>query len=152
MSGESPSGVDSPRWFWIGVAVGGLLIAVGVRGLLDEAVPARGYLLWFLGFNIAHDAVVVPVVAALVWVAHGRRSAIAVFALLAAGATVVFSVPFVLGRGRIPRSPSVLPLDYAAGLTWALSGIVVGALAVAAVTHLFRRRAATRAPTAPDRR
>jgi hypothetical protein len=112
---------DGGPGFWIGVAAGVPLIAVGVVGLLSDRaathpIEAGRY---FVGGALAHDLVLAPVVLA-VGVAIRRVARPSVRRWLQAGLTVsapvvLFSWPFVLGYGRLANNPSVLPRNYGRG-------------------------------------
>ncbi|MBA2609864.1 MAG: hypothetical protein H0U92_13055 [Actinobacteria bacterium] len=118
--------VDNPRIFWPAVAIGGLIVAFGVRGLLVDAVPPVGYLKWFLGVNLAHDLILVPAGTLIVVAARrlpARIRAVILTGLFAATVLTIYAFPFLLGRGRRKDSPSVLPLDYSTGLGWALLAV-----------------------------
>ncbi|MDL4776912.1 MULTISPECIES: hypothetical protein [Thermomonosporaceae] len=116
-------------------AAGLALIAVGLRGVLAN-VGVPGWALWFAGAAVLHDGVLAPAVLlaglATTWL-PGRYRWIARAALALAGTLTLVALPVVLGFGRVPDTPSRLPLPYGRNLMIVLAVIAVAA-AVAAVT------------------
>ncbi len=110
---DAPGGVA----FWTGLGVGAFIIAVGVRGMLQNLRP-KGIVnlaTFFGAAGIAHDLVWAPVlvVGALATrklpVAARRTVRIALF--LSAG-LVLFAAPVLHGYAGRARNPSAVPLDY----------------------------------------
>ncbi|MGK2950594.1 MAG: hypothetical protein ACSLFP_18620 [Acidimicrobiales bacterium] len=118
-----------PRGFWVGLALGVPVMAVGVVGALDNAGRAHpGELArWVVGSALVHDAVVLPVVLALGWVAHRTTPAPAWpavrWALATTGVIALVAWPFVRGYGRRAANPSLLPRDYALGTVAAVAAV-----------------------------
>lgn len=123
--------------FWIGLALGGAVMAYGLRGALTELGPGNPFRLavWVVGLDLAHDLVVAPVVVVLglllaavlppVWRGPVRTAA------ALSGVIVLFSVPLLTGWGRRAGNSSTLPLDYSrnvvviVGLVWLTAFAVV---------------------------
>lgn len=141
------SGLDadttSPRGLLIGLALGGPVIAYGVRGaLVDAADTHPGELArWVVGLAVVNDLLVVPatlLVGLLArrwtpgWAWPAVRAGLLVSAVLAAVAW-----PLVRGYGADPANPSLFPRDYGAGLAAALGAVwaVVLVAALAARRH-----------------
>src|SRR4051812_11876992 len=85
--------------FWVGLVVGGILMAYGVRGVLMDLGPGnpRKLATWVVGLDLVHDLLVAPVLVvvglaisrALPRAASGPvRAATALSAIV-----VVFSIP-----------------------------------------------------------
>lgn len=153
---ERPS-VNNPKVFWVGVAIGGLVLAYGLRGLFqhsDDTNPA-GTAKMILGLNLAHDLILAPLVIAIgagvTRILPRRFRPVVGGGLLASGVVVLFALPLVLGYGRIPATPSVLPRNYAHGLLAVLAAVWLVTLAVlAGVVVRGRRRSQPDAQTGPD--
>lgn len=120
-------------------AVGAAFVAIGLFGLLGSGTSLVGWGLWFGGLAVAHDVLVVPLV---LGVARLTRRAPWPYAMgpIMAGAVTVVALPAVLGYGRRPDNPSVLPQAYGTHLVTIviLIGLVTGAVAVLnAYAHLM---------------
>lgn len=137
----APGGPPSTRPFWVGVAVGLPLMALGVRGALADAVDTHPAELarWVVGSALVHDALVVPVVSvvALVgrrlsprWAWPPLRWALATTAVL-----LVVSRPFVARYGYRAANPTALDRPYGAGIAVALGAVWAAAVAWAAVAR-----------------
>ncbi|HUW04506.1 MAG TPA: hypothetical protein VMW08_19300 [Acidimicrobiales bacterium] len=124
---------SSRRLFWAGQTAGVAIIAIGIRGLLDERLgqPAS-FARFFLGGVIAHDVILAPLVFVTAWLVKrlvpawtwpAVRNAMFVSVTVA-----LFSYPFIRGFGRRPTNDTVVPRDYAQGLlvviglTWLVTG------------------------------
>jgi hypothetical protein len=115
--------------FWIGIAIGWILIGYGVRGVFVDAnatQPAQLFA-WVLGAAVVHDLLIAPMVLLVSWllsrlldrhVANAAKMGLATSAVL-----VAFSWALVRGYGRRRTLPSVLPLDYGHNLLVAISVI-----------------------------
>jgi len=117
------------RAFWVGLAVGGAVMAFGIAGALGDAAATepRALVAWVVAADIVHDALVAPAGIALGW-AVGRvvrapwrapvRAGLFLSALVA-----ILAWPGLRGYGRAtqPDNPSVQPLDYRAGALATLS-------------------------------
>jgi hypothetical protein len=103
-------------------AAGAALAAFGVFGLLQHASDTHpiGWFVWFAGAAVAHDVLVAPLVIGTGLLVtrlprayrHPARTA-----LVLAGAATIVAVPMVLGFGRRPDNPSILPQAYGTHLT-----------------------------------
>lgn len=149
MSSPAATDVDGyptgySRLFWWGLALGSVIMAVGVRGLIVNRAgvmptnPPRWALL-ALTTNVVHDLVVVPVVLAVGW-AVTRLVPQAVRApvqggLIASAIVVAYALPLVLRLGADPNNVSILPRDYG----WGLAVLLAVIWATAAAVLFFRR-------------
>jgi len=144
------SGRRSPRSrrraFWVGQGLGGALIAFGVVGLLLNAgaTEPASWAAFFFGALLAHDLLIVPLVALAglatvrlvpAWARPTVQGALVVSAIVA-----LFSIPVVGGFGRLADNPSLLPGDYLRDLA-----IVEAAIWVVAAGLLVYARPARRA-------
>ncbi len=140
-----------PKLFWVGLFVGWVVIAVGVRGLLvneDSPMPTDppGWALLLLKSNLVHDFVLVPgvlLVGAVVArvVPAGVRAPIQA-GLIATGVIVLFAFPFVRGYGAKPSNPTILSQNYARGLL-----IVLGVVWAITAALAFWRWQRSRSPS-----
>ena len=119
--GDTEVSADGGATFWVGVAVGWVIIVVGIRmGLHDREFKPGLLLKWVGGGLLLHDLVWLPVVAvvgALVTVVLRRRIPLVV--AWATATTMVMTLiawPFMRGYGRRADNPSALPRNYAHGL------------------------------------
>lgn len=142
---SAPPTEDHPtRSFWIGLVVGGGIMAYGVVGLFDAspATQPSNLAAFLFGAGIVHDAVLAPVVVLVGWAVARVVPAWARppvwFALAASGLLTLFSWPLVRGWGRREANPSLLPLDYGRNLVVAL--LVVWVVALGDVARRARRR------------
>jgi hypothetical protein len=128
---------------WVGVALGVPVIVFGIVGLLHDGgvAHARTVAIWAGALLVVHDAVLVPVVLAVVWVI-GRvarppyRDPVRA-TLLASGLAVALAWPGIRGVGNLARNPTVHPFDTTRALVWVL--IVVWLVAGAWVLLSSRR-------------
>jgi MFS family permease len=132
--------------FWVTAAVGWLVIAIGVRGVVLHHVDTRPRSLAFfvVGGALAHDLLFAPlVVAAGVLVARllpRRGRGIVQAALIVAGVVALFAYPLVRGFAHATHNPTSLPHDYAANLAM----VVAAVWSVAAIGGLLGWRRASR--------
>ncbi|MEU9874472.1 hypothetical protein AB0C87_42185 [Actinomadura sp. NPDC048021] len=127
-------------------AAGLALIAVGLRGIVDE-VPLAAWAKWFAGAAVLHDAVLVPAVlaaGALTGLVPAGRRRVVRAALVIGGCVTVVAIPVVLGYGRRADEPSRLPLPYGRNLAIVLGAIAVVAACVLAAREITARRGAGR--------
>ncbi|MEV0666340.1 hypothetical protein ACIBI3_19330 [Actinomadura luteofluorescens] len=127
-------------------AAGLALIAVGLRGVVDE-VPLAGWAKWFAGAAILHDAVLVPAVlaaGALTGLVPAGQRRVARAALVIGACVTAVAVPVVLAYGRRPDEPSRLPLPYGRNLAIVLGVIAAAAACVLAARAFTARRRAGR--------
>lgn len=145
MSGPSPAEGPSGRAFWICLVAGWALIAFGLVTVFarPQATEPPNFAAWFLGLVVVHDGLVAPLALA-VGIAVGRRvtgwaRAEVCAALVLTAVLVLFSWTQLRGYGLQEDNPSLMPNDYAAGLS-----LVV--LAIWAVTAVLLLRARARVP------
>lgn len=126
------------RLFWPGVALGWIVTTVGVWGLVsdsDRTQPTES-VRFVVGAAIVHDLLLAPVVILAGWAlakaVPARARGPVQAALLVSAVVALFSVPFVRGYGRVAPNPSILPRNYAAGLTIILVAIWVATALVVA--------------------
>ncbi|WP_211245730.1 hypothetical protein [Actinomadura oligospora] len=111
--------------------VGGAFIGLGLSGLVAHSRPG-GWALWVGGAVVAHDGLLTPVVLlAGLLVRRWRRFRLWLFV---AGVLTLVALPLVLGLGRHPDNPSILPLHY-------LPNLIVAVTLVAVATAFPWRRA-----------
>jgi len=131
--------------FWIGLAVGGAVMAFGLRGVLTELGPGNPFKLaeWVVGLDLVHDLLLAPLVvlaglalaAVLPTVARGPIRAAAGIT----GVVVLFSVPLITAWGRRSGNSSTLPLNYAHSVLIVVAGIWLVALGVIAARAITAR-------------
>jgi len=129
---HDPHDQDRGRYgvtFWVGLAVGGAIMAFGVRGIFDDLGGDNPTKLafWVVGLDLVHDLVLAPAlvlgglaVGALLG-PHLRGPVRAALALT--GVVVLFSVPLITAWGRRPGNSSTLPLNYAHSVIVVVTGI-----------------------------
>lgn len=141
---------------WVGLAVGGPVIAFGVAGAVGDAASTHPAELarWVVGGALVHDLVLAPIVLAVSWllgrVARGRAGGWAGhpalgpvrWAMATSAVLVLFAWPFVRGYGRNPGVPSLLNRDYGAGL----AAYLIAVWAIAAIAAIAALRYRTRHP------
>jgi len=122
--------------FWIGLAVGGAVMAYGARGIgadLGSGNPAK-LATWVVGLDLLHDLVVAPalvVVGLAVGVVLGPRVRGPIRAAMAlTGLVVLFSIPLITAWGRRAGNSSTLPLNYAHSVAIIVTAIWLVALGV----------------------
>lgn len=132
------------------IVAGLVLFAIGAYALVDQ-VPLEAFpnlILWLAAGVVVHDVVIAAVVATVGWAVS--RAVPARFrptvqgGLIVAGVVAIMSIPVVIGAGRTPGNPSLLPLDYGRNLVIVL--VVIGAL-----TALFSL-VSLRKPSGTDKR
>lgn len=144
MTAPAPSPVrreTGGKLFWVGVALGWVVMILGVRGLLHEHVASNpkavGRL--FVESALLHDLVLAPLVCGLgllmARVLRRPLRGIVTGALISSLIVSLYSFPFVRGYGRNPNLRSALPKNYGRGLVILLAVIwlVAAALAVLAI-------------------
>lgn len=124
---------------WIAYAVGCALMLTGVVGLLSDAGDTNplGWALWFGAGVVLHDLVIAPLVIAAAWamrrVPGTIRAGVLVSVLVVAG-----TLPVVLGLGRRPDNPSILPLPYGRNLLLVLAAVWLGTAVVLVLRRVDR--------------
>jgi hypothetical protein len=120
------------------VAVGTVLIAYGMIGALtDNEADPIGMAVFLVAVLIGHDLLWMPALLAVA-VLIGRAGAGVRVAALVAVSVAVVALPLVLGFGRPPDNPSVLPLRYGPNLAL----IVLVIALTPAVSALIRKKLA----------
>ncbi|MEV4728349.1 hypothetical protein, partial [Micromonospora humida] len=99
------------------VAAGTLLIGYAVAGAwADPELAPAGVLVFLAGVLVGHDVVwmagVLAVGALLARFVPRRHRPVVRAGVIGAAALTVVALPLVLGFGRPPDDPSVLPLPY----------------------------------------
>lgn len=124
------------------IACGALVMAYAVSGALTDTDVKFGALIFLVAVLVVHDGLLLPLsIGAGVLI--GRiipvrlRTPVRVAAVIGLALTVV-TLPLVLGRGRVPDNPSLLPLHYGRGLLIAYT--IIWAATAAVVTAQHRRR------------
>jgi hypothetical protein len=117
------------------IGSGALVIAYAVSGALADGDLKFGALVFLAIVLVAHDGLLLPLTigaGALIGriVPPALRGGVRVAAVLSLAVTIV-AFPLVLGHGRVPDNPSVLPLHYGRGLLavytliWVPTAVVV---------------------------
>ncbi len=154
MSAVAPDTPPRGASVWIGMAVGIPVFAFGIAGALvnSRATQPVKFATWLVGADVAHDAIVAPVVGLVGWllvrlVRKPWRAPIRAGLIASACAVAVAWAP-LHGYGRIPDNPSLSPLDYATAVLTAI-GIVWAVCTVWIAVIALRRRSA-REPSPPE--
>lgn len=131
-------------WFWPALVVGGMVMAVGVRGLIVNraavmATNPPGWLRVWVGANVVHDLLVVPAVL-LVGLAVRRVVPTPVRAVVQGGLLCsAIVVLYALRLGSTGGNETILPRDYGRGLLIVVA-MIWAVTAAAALLALVRRR------------
>ena len=150
---------DPPgRSFWIGLAIGWAVMAIGIVGLIANRADTKpfevGYR--FVELALIHDAVVAPllfIVGAIAthWLPPIARGPVRGALALSAG-LVIFAVPLVQRLGARQNS-SVLPLAYGPNLAVVLGAVwLVTTVIVTGRLVMRRRRRSPLGPGLPSER
>ena len=124
------------RWFWLGLAAGTPLMAIGVWGILRDAAVTSpfNFALWFIGGNLVHDFLLAPLVFlagyALQRRVLGRHLGRVQCGLVLSGVVLLFALIPLLGLGKSRLEPTVQPLNYALGIAVTLAVVWASALLV----------------------
>jgi len=133
MSGRAAVPPRPGRAFWLGLALGGGVLAYGVAGALASDRTQPGALArWLAGSLLAHDLLVAPLVC-LVGLVVGRAVPGIVRApvqagLIASAVVVAVATPALAELDERPGNPTVHPIDYGTAtltvlaVVWGLSG------------------------------
>jgi hypothetical protein len=120
-------------WRRLPYVAGAALIGVGLGGLVLHSSDTHpvGWLLWFAGAAVVHDALFAPFVLGVAALAgRAPRPPVVRAGLAVAGAAAIVALPAVLAYGRRPDNPSVLPQAYGLHLV-TIIGVVTAAVVVA---------------------
>jgi hypothetical protein len=149
--------------FWSLLAVGGALTIYGLHGLLNAlgGITGHQFLEWFVGADIAHDALVAPA-ACVVGFAIARLVPAPARAHVRAGifaSAIVVAIAWAplhaYGHANAAGNSSVEPLNYATAVptvlvaVWALTA---GWFAVTAFRRRNQSRGAEQPAPRPDQR
>lgn len=140
-------------------AARGILLAAGVAGLAyavigvltDDGTSPLNQLLFTLALVVAHDGIVLPLaigvgVLTVRFVPDWARPPVQA-GLYASLVLTLFTIPMLIGAGRLPDNLTILPLNYARGLQLVLAAIWVAAAVWAG--YRWRARKATVAGPEP---
>ena len=140
----------TPRGLWLGLAVGTPVIAYGLVGLATAAPVGRTFAVgwWAAGLLVVHDALLVPLVLALVygvhrWAPRPVRAPL-VAGLLGTALVLALAAPGVFGLGNPSGNPTVHPYDTTTATAGALALVWAGAVAWGAWAALSARRVRSR--------
>ena len=121
------------RGLWIGLAVVAPVITYGLVGLATAAPLGRTFAVgrWAAGLLVVHDALLVPLVIALVyaisrWTPRPVRAPV-VAGLLGTALVLTLAAPGVLGLGNPSGNPTVHPFDTTVATAGALALVWAGA-------------------------
>lgn len=115
----------------VGAAIGVTLMAVGFVGAFADGDRTHPFKLarWVVAADLAHDLVLVPIVAAVSWLIGRWIPPVARvpfrWATATVGVVALISWPFVRGYGRNATVPSLLPRNYALGVLAYAAGVLV---------------------------
>jgi len=146
---EDGPAVERPgRGLWVGLVIGAPVVAFGIVGLVRHSSVSRVWSvgLWAGGLLALHDAVLVPLVLAVVWIIGRIVPAVyrapARFAVLGSALAVALAWPGLRMLGNPSHNPTVHPLDYGAALAWVVAAVWGAALVWTAVI-VSRARSST---------
>ncbi|MEV8509854.1 hypothetical protein AB0368_34215 [Actinoplanes sp. NPDC051475] len=122
------------------IAAGALAMVYALFGALTDSDLKIGGVLLFLGIALVlHDGVLMPLVIG-VGALLTRAPPLIRAAMVVSLVVTLVALPFVLGYGRSPDNPSVLPLPYGKGLAIILVAIWTTTLVLLAIRRLGARR------------
>jgi hypothetical protein len=122
------------------IAAGALAMVYALFGALTDSDLKIGGVLLFLGMVLVlHDGVLMPLVIG-VGAVLTRAPPLIRAAMVVSLVVTLVGLPFVLGYGRSPDNPSVLPLPYGKGLAIILVVIWTTTLALLAIRRRDARR------------
>jgi hypothetical protein len=147
---EDGPAVERPgRGLWVGLVIGAPVVAFGIVGLVRHSSVSRVWSVGFWGGGLLalHDAVIVPLVLAVVW-AIGRivpapYHAPARFAVLGTALAVALAWPGLQMLGNPSHNPTVHPLDYRTALLWVVAAVWAAAVGWAVVIATRARSSTT---------
>jgi len=130
--------------FWIGVVIGGGVMAYGAVGLVRniDGSDLVNWLVYLVGADVLHDALVAPALFALGALAARLlparvRTPITIGCAISAAVLLVGAIP-LFGLGGNPNNPTLRPLDYQTAVLTAL-GIVWGVVLVVTLVAVVGR-------------
>jgi hypothetical protein len=123
----------------LGLGLAGIAYAV-VGILTDDGTSPVHQGLFLAGLIVVHDGILLPLVigvgALTVRYLPVRVRPPVQLGLYASLVVCILALPFVIGAGRDPANPSILPLNYARGL-WLVLGVIWVAAASWAVARCW---------------
>jgi hypothetical protein len=125
------------------IGLGALLIAYAISGALTDGDLKGGALIFLVAVLVVHDGLLLPLFIG-VGVLIGKvmpprlRAPVRVAAVISLAVTVV-ALPLVLGRGRVPDNPSILPLNYGRGLLVVYTAVWVTCAGLVVARHQLHR-------------
>ncbi len=134
-----PAG-PTPRAFWVGLGLGLLLMAWGVR-LYVESTPDLARRLdlakWLVGLDLAHDLLLAPAVVGVGYlvgraVPLGARAAVQV-ALIATGTVLLVGLLPLMGTAGTANA-TIQPIRYGPAIAAVIAVIWLGATIAALIT------------------
>jgi hypothetical protein len=130
----------TPRAFWIGLGLGLVPMAWGVRLYLDATPDLRRRLDlagWLVGLDLAHDLLLAPAVVAVGLLVRrfvpARARATVQAALIVTGAVVLVGLLPLLGSARSDNA-TIQPIDYVPSIAVVVAVIWVVALGAGLAT------------------
>ncbi len=145
MSPPAAPAEDHGRSFWIGLAVGGLVMLWGARLYLDatpDLTRRVSFLRWMVGLDLAHDLLLAPAVLAIgllvARVVPGRARAFVQAGLIASGFVVLVGLLPLLGSAD-GDNPTIQPLAYGPSVLLVLA-VIWFAVGIAVLAPSLRRR------------
>jgi len=142
---------EHPIWPVVLGALAGIALAgFGVHTLFAHSGATHPMTVarWVIGLAIAHDLVLVPIVLAVGaavrrWTPR-RVQPVLAGVLVVSGVLVLEAWPVLRGYGRAGDNPSILPRNYAVGLTVAVATVWIAGIVIVAVRARWRRADADR--------
>ncbi len=133
--------------FWIGLVIGGAVMAFGIRGVFMNSHATDPVVLvqWVVGADLVHDLIVAPVAIAVGWAVTRVVPLVAKvpvqLGLVATGVVLVVGWAPLRGYGRatVPDNPSVQPLDYSTAVLTVLAAVWI-VVAVWITVRLIRAK------------
>jgi hypothetical protein len=138
--------------FWLGFVIGGGIIAFGIHSVLQHsaATKPRSMLIWIVGADVIHDAILVPLVILIGvllvrFVREQWRTPLRAGLLLSALVCFIGWIPWRgYGRDTVPDNPTVQPLDYTTAILTSLA-VVWLSIALWMLVRIVRARRRARA-------
>ena len=140
--------MKAARAILLTAGVAGMIYAV-IGVLTDDGTSPLNQLLFTVALAVAHDGIVLPLaigvgVLTVRFVPDWARPPVQA-GLYASLVLTLFTIPMLVGAGRLPDNPTILPLNYARGLQLVLAAIWVAAAVWAG--YRWRDRKPVAAPT-----
>lgn len=119
--------------------LGAVFIGIGLYNLFTTITfpQLTNLAVWLIGVVVVHDFVIAPAIIAVGFVLSRTVSArirpIVQGGFIVAAVLTAISIPVVLGLGRYPGNPSLLPLDYGRNLVIILITVAVVTVILAGI-------------------